>query len=128
MNNATKQNNVKTEAFQKVIKWNLDHQREKKNELREIEFISNNIRWNAKDLVIAEEQLSIYAEMVWDLENINSEFTDVDLTKYLIAKTRTLLESAKTYRHNSTCPWDNAINFAKNEAIIDILQTIQRFI
>lgn len=127
MKNTTKLNDKIVTSFKGQIELCLKTETDNVLEFKEKSISEYNIEWYSNDFIKSEEKARIYSNIKFDLEDFNF-LNDAMLREYLIEKMKSLVYTAKSHRHNSTCPWRNAISFAKNEATLEVVDNIQRYI
>ena len=112
--------------FKRELKHVLEQCKEWKELLDAKQFTEYTIEWNAKDLITANLKCYVYNSLLESIEE--QAINHYNLQRFIRNEMRHLISIAKSYRHNSTCPWRNAVNFAKNEAMLDIIQMVERYI
>jgi hypothetical protein len=127
MKNTTQTIDKNLTSFKREIEYASTTETNIVLELKEKAFSEYSIEWYANDFIKSTEKARIYSNIKFDLEDLNI-LNDENLREFLIAKMKSLVYTAKSYRHNSTCPWRNAISFAKNEATLEVIDYIQKYI
>ena len=120
-------NNEKLIDFTKNLEWFYNREKTIIQSLEEKNLTEYEIQWNAKQLIMSKEYHRIYKNIEFDilqLEIVNDNM----LSKYLNGKMKDLVSYARSLTHNSTCPWNNAISFAKNEAVLNLIDFICKYI
>lgn len=112
--------------FEKALQYEIDKNSDIVISMHEKQFNEYNIEWSSKDFIIAKTKLQLFKQIQFEIEE---EIVTWDcLQEFLIDKLKSLTRTAKIYRHNSTCPWRNAINFANNEATLEVIDFITIYI
>jgi hypothetical protein len=127
MKNTTQTIDKNLTSFKREIEYASTTEANIVLELKEKAFSEYSIEWYAKDFIKSNEKARVFNSIKFDIEKLNI-LNDHELREYLIDKMKSLVYTAKSYRHNSTCAWRNAISFAQNEAILEVIDYIQRYI
>jgi len=127
MKNSTQLNDKNLKSFKLYLEFETKTQQEILLELSERQLSEYNIAWKAKDFIMKQEIIRNYNSITYQLEEVNVT-DDEQLSRFLVRILSSFISLAQSYRHNSTCPFNNAINFARNEAILEVINYIQRYI
>ena len=127
MKNTNKTNNERFIDFTVNLQWYYNRENTSIQNLEGKNFTEYQIQWNAKQLIISKEYHRIYKNIEFDIQELEI-INDTMLSKYLNGKMKDLLSYARSLTHNSTCPWNNAISFAKNEAVLNLIDFICKYI
>jgi hypothetical protein len=126
MKNET-QNNTFLNSFKLELEFRIETEQEILNELQEKKLSEYSITFEAKEFIMVREKIRNFNALLFNLEESCIDHDD-KLKRFLIGMLRQFITLGKSYTHNSTCPFNNAINFARNEATLETMSFIQKYI
>ena len=120
-------NSKQLTSFKSLLDFYIEKNQKSLVGSNDMQLTESSIKWNAKNLIIAREMISLLTTIKFNLEDevIND---DDKLKRYLMRKLKSLIQYNKGNIHNGTCPFNNAINFAKNEAVVEVMEIINSYI